>query len=63
MTEKAKATKPVCNSCKSENVFRDCASMWNPATHEHELIVVYDHRYCNDCGSSSIEDVEFELQS
>lgn len=39
-----------CSHCGSTNVTRDAAVAWNMDYQTWELITVFDHSDCNDCG-------------
>lgn len=41
--------KKVCESCGSENVWKDANAQWSDARQEYELLDLFEPEYCNDC--------------
>jgi len=42
--------KIVCSECGSENVRRNCDAMWSVEYQMWEIVSMFDHCDCDDCG-------------
>lgn len=48
---------PTCKTCGSTNIVRDAFAEWDQTTQNWVLRTVFDDILCDDCSSTSIEDV------
>ncbi len=42
-----------CERCGSKNVRRDADAAWNETNQTWELVAVYDHATCEECGGET----------
>lgn len=53
-----------CKDCdKTDTVVWDAYATWDPVNQEMILHSSYDTVDCNECGSESIEEIEYVLES
>jgi hypothetical protein len=48
---KKEKLKPVCQTCRSEDVRRDAWAEWDPRTQQWELSATFDAVFCENCGN------------
>lgn len=46
-------TLRVCETCGSENVWKDATACWSPEIQEYELRQIFDEEWCDDCDSKT----------
>lgn len=52
----AQKEKPICATCKTDDVRRDAFASWDVETQSWELSETYDYSHCNNCeGEARLE--------